>query len=300
MEFRSFDQIFQHAKETKVRKQLVVVAAESDHVLEAVTLAYNQGAIQPILVGDKKEIQRILKKLGAEHLNFEIISTNSKVESAQKAIDIINSGRGSSLMKGQIETSTILRTLFKKENGMRESPLASCLTICELESYHKILILTDAAINMYPNLEQKKLIIENAVNTMIKMGWECPKVGVLAATETVNEKMPESVDAYKLKSMNEQNIISNCIVEGPISLDIALNKESAEIKGFKSPVAGEADLLLYPDITAANIGSKTFGLSKRNKRATFVIGFKVPFILTSRGTSTEEKLRSILLSTVLN
>lgn len=302
MKLTSFEQILQLAKGSDKKNKLIVVAAESDHVLEAVILAYNKGIVEPILVGDKNKIQVILKKLKADELNLEIIPTSNNNESAVKSIELIKSGKGSSLMKGHIETSTILSNLLKRENSMRDSnsKLASCISICELESYHKLLVLTDPAINMYPDLERKKFIIENAVGAMRKLGWECPKVGVLAAVENVNDKMPETMDAYQLKLMNEKGIISNCIVEGPISIDIALEEESAKIKKFKSPVAGDADLLLYPNITAANIGSKTFGLSKRNKKATLVLGFKVPFILTSRGTSTEEKFRSILLASIAN
>jgi phosphate butyryltransferase len=157
-------------------------------------------------------------------------------------------------------------------------------------------ITTDGGMMMYPDLEQKKKIIENAVGVLHSLGYENPKVGVLAAVETVNPKMPESVDAGKLKEMNQNGEITGCIVEGPISYDLAMNKESAEIKGFVSPVAGDPDILIVPNITAGNILGKCLVYSAGAKMAGFIVGAKVPIVLTSRGSSSEEKYLSLVIS----
>ncbi len=149
---------------------------------------------------------------------------------------------------------------------------------------------------MYPDLEAKKSIIENAVDVFLKMGYDCPKVGVLAAVEVVNPKMPEAVDAAELKKMNQEGIIKNCIVEGPIAYDLAVNAESSVIKGYESPVAGDVDILVVPNITAGNILGKSLIYSGNAKMAGFVVGAKVPIVLTSRGATTEEKYLSLAIS----
>jgi phosphate butyryltransferase len=172
----------------------------------------------------------------------------------------------------------------------------SHVSIQEVPSYHKLLITTDGGMMMYPDLEQKKKIIENAVEVLHSLGYENPKVAVLAAVETVNPKMPESVDAGKLKEMNQNGEITGCIVEGPISYDIAMNKESGEIKGFVSPVAGDPDILIVPNITCGNILGKCLVYSAGAKMAGFIVGAKVPIVLTSRGSSSEEKYLSLVLS----
>ena len=184
-------------------------------------------------------------------------------------------------MKGKIQTSDLLRAVVNKEKGLRTGSVMSHLVIHELPTYHKLLAVTDGGMMMYPNVDEKKQIIENAVNTLIAMGYDEPKVAVLAAVETVNPKMPESVDAGILKEMNQRGEIKNCMVEGPISYDLTMSKESAEIKGFNSPVTGDADILIVPNITAGNILGKALVYSAGAKMAGFIVGAKVPIVLTS-------------------
>ena len=171
----------------------------------------------------------------------------------------------------------------------------SHFVINEIPNYHKLLVTTDGGMLMYPDLEQKKHIIENAVDTLISLGYDKPKVAVLAAVERVNPKMPETVDAAKLKEMNQSGAIINCIIDGPLSYDITMNKESAKIKGVDSQVCGDADILIVPNITTGNILGKCLVYSAGAKMAGFIVGAKVPIVLTSRGSSSEEKYLSLVL-----
>src|SRR5699024_7205537 len=183
-----------------------------------------------------------------------------------------------------------------KEKGIRTDRLMSHFAILEIPTYHKLLVITDGGMVMYPSLEEKKQIIQNAVDVMLSLDYKEPKIGVLTAVEKVNPKMPETVDAAELKKMNENGEIKNCIVEGPISYDLSMNKESAETKGFHSPVVGDVDILLTSNITAGNTLAKSLIYSGNSKMAGFIVGAKVPVVLTSRGSSTEEKYLSLVLS----
>ena len=176
----------------------------------------------------------------------------------------------------------------------------SHVVLHDIPGYHKLLAVTDGGMMMYPNLEEKRQIIENAVSTFKSMGYECPKVAVLTAVEKVNPNMPETLDADNLKKMNQENILKDCIVEGPISYDLAMSKESAEIKNFISPVTEDVDILMVPNITVGNILGKSLVYSAGAKMAGFIVGAKVPIVLTSRGSTAEEKYLSIVLSAAIN
>jgi phosphate butyryltransferase len=208
----------------------------------------------------------------------------------------VNEKKADLIMKGKIQTADLLRAVVDKERGLRTGSVMSHIAIHEVPSYHKLLAVTDGGMMMYPKLEEKKQIIENAVKTFIAMGYENPKVAVLAAVENVNPKMPETVEADALKMMNVKGEIKNCIIEGPISYDLTMSKESAEIKGFNSPVTGEVDILVVPNITAGNLLGKALIYSAGAKMAGFIVGAKVPIVLTSRGATAEEKYLSLVIS----
>jgi phosphate butyryltransferase len=220
----------------------------------------------------------------------------SDVLAAEKAVALVNENKADFIMKGKIQTADLLRAVVNKEKGLRTGRVMSHFVFDEVPSYHKLIVTTDGGMMTYPDLNQKKQIIENAVDVLRAMGYDKPKVAVLAAVEKVNPKMPESVDADMLKKMNQEGKIKNCIVEGPISYDLAISKKCAEIKGFKSPVAGDADILIVPNITAGNILGKCLICSAEGKMAGFIVGAKVPIGLTSRGSSAEEKYLSLVLS----
>jgi phosphate butyryltransferase len=199
-------------------------------------------------------------------------------------------------MKGKIDTHILLKEVVDKEKGLKKGELMSHLSMFDVPSYHKILVPVDGGMVAYPTLEQKKNIIENTVEALLGMGYTCPKVGVLACAEKVNPKMPEMVEADALKQMNLRGEIRNCIVDGPVSYDCAINKEAAAIKGFESEIAGDVDVLLAPNIHAGNIMGKMLAYTCGARMAGFVVGGKCPIVLTSRGASSEEKFLSIAVS----
>lgn len=296
MVIKNFDELIEKVCSFENKKKVAVVAAHDEHTLEAVFKARENNIVDPILIGDKAEINEILNK-NNYFLNDEyILDIKNESDAAYKAVELVNTNKADFIMKGKIQTADLLKAVVDKEKGFRTDRLMSHFVIQEIPSYHKLLVTTDGGMVMYPGLEEKKQIIQNAVNALISIGYEKPKVAVLAAVEKVNPKMPEAIDAAELKKMNEAGEIQNCIIEGPISYDLAMNKESATIKGFNSPVAGDADILVTPNITAGNILGKCLIYSANSKMAGFIVGAKVPIVLTSRGSSSEEKYLSLVLS----
>lgn len=296
MVFKNFNELIEKIQKDKSKKRVAVVAAHDEHTLQAVFRAKKDGIVDPILIGDKIKIKEILNEINVSINEDLIINVEGDVEAAMKAVELIHENKADFIMKGKIQTSDLLRAVVNKEKGLRTGNVMSHLVIFEIPSYHKLLAVTDGGMMMYPNLDEKKQILENAVKTFVAMGYEKPKVAVLAAVEQVNPKMPESVDADMLKKMNQSGEIKDCIVEGPISYDLAMSKESAELKGYYSPVTEECDILIVPNITAGNILGKALLYSAGAKMAGFIVGAKVPIVLTSRGASAEEKYLSLVLS----
>jgi len=294
--YNDFEQLVEKVKKFPTMKRVAVAAAEDEHTLEAVFMARSEGIVEPILVGNKERIKEIIKSLGESFQDENIYNANDVVESAELAVKLVNENKADFLMKGILETATLLKAVVNKETGLGTGKIMSHFVIQKIPSYHKMLVTTDGGMMMYPTLEQKKAILENAVDTLIAIGYDKPKVAILAAVEKVNPKMPETLDADALAKMNQNGEIKNCIVEGPLSFDIAIDKEIAQIKGFSSEVAGDADILIVPNITAGNILGKSLVVAAKAKMAGFIVGAKVPIVLTSRGSSSEEKYLSIVMS----
>lgn len=296
MEFKNFSELIKSVQVAQVKKRVAVVVAQDEHTLEAIFRASKDNIAEPILIGDSAKIKAIAAKLN-EHLDDgAIVEASTDAEAAQKAVELILENKADFIMKGKIQTADLLKAVINKERGLRTGKVMSHIAIHELPNYHKLLAVTDGGMMLTPNLDEKKQIIENAVSVFNSMGYENPKVAVLAAVESVNVKMPESVDGDALKTMNQEGEIGNCLVEGPISYDLTMNKESAQIKGYSSPITGDADIIVVPNITTGNILGKALVYSAGAKMAGFIIGAKVPIVLTSRGSSSEEKYLSIVLS----
>lgn len=225
-----------------------------------------------------------------------MISADTVDECLKTAVELIHSGQANALMKGKLETGQIMRAVVSKENGLRKGGLISVVGFFETERYHKLFAVSDMAVNTYPDLQGKKDILENAVRVFHAMGNDNPKVAVLAAVEKLNPKMPETVDADALKKMNESGEITGCTVEGPISFDIATSRQAAQIKGFDSPVAGDADILLVPDIVSGNILAKSLTGFGGAVTAGIVVGAAVPVILVPRSAEASDKYYSIALA----
>lgn len=295
MEFKNFQELIEKVQNNSSKKRVAVAAAHDEHTLEAVFRAVKDKLVEPVLIGNKEQIEEILKNLDIEYDLNSIVSTESDKEAAEKTVELINANKADFIMKGKLQTADLLKAVVDKEKGLRTGKVISHLAIMEVPAYHKLIAVTDGGMMMYPNAEEKKQILDSAVDVFLAMGYECPKVAVLAAVETVNPKMPEAVDADILKKMNQSGEIKNCIVEGPISIDLTFSKESAKIKGFDSPVTGEADILLVPNITTGNIMSKALIEMANATMAGMIVGAKVPIVLTSRGASSQEKYLSLVL-----
>ncbi len=294
---KSFQEMADAAKAMEKKTIVAVVEAQDAHTLEAVVTAKKDGMIEAMLIGNEEKIREILAQEGGDPADFTIVPTGSMEESLEKAVDAINSGKASAIMKGKLETGQFMKAIVKKENGMMAGGRISLIGLYEEPRlYHKLVSITDMGMNTYPDLEGKKDLINNAVKLLHALGIECPKVACLCAVEKMNPKMPETVDADALKKMNQAGEIPGCIVEGPISFDLAMKKSAAEIKGFDSPVAGDADLLLVPDITCGNVLTKCMTDYAGATTAGTILGAKCPVIVTSRSAAASDKYYSIALA----
>lgn len=292
---KSFEDLLELAK-VRGPKTLAVAAAEDKDVLMAVKSALEQGIIKPILVGDKEKIEEIAEDIGFDLSEIELIDKKEKADAARTATELVSSKKADILMKGLVDTATILKQVLDSEIGLRTDKVISHVAVFDIPTYHKVFMVTDAAMNIAPDLNQKKQIIENAVALAQSLDIETPKVAVIAAKESVSPKMIATVDAKALKEMYENGEIKNCIVDGPLALDNAVSKESARIKGIESEVAGDADILMVTDIDAGNVLYKSLTFLGNAKSAGLILGTSAPIVLTSRADNHEAKLNSIALS----
>ncbi|KGG80103.1 phosphate butyryltransferase [Caloranaerobacter azorensis H53214] len=295
---RGFEDVLRLAKE-RGPKTISVAAAQDKEVLIAIKQAKEMGIADAILVGDKERITQIADEIGMNLNDFEVIDLKDLKEASRKAVELVSSGKAHMVMKGLVDTSIILRAVLDEEIGLRTGKVLSHVAVFDVETYDKILFVTDAAMNIAPNLEQKKQIIENAVFVAHSLDIENPKVAVVCAKEKVNPKMPATVDAEKLEEMNKNGEITGCIVGGPFALDNAISKEAAKHKGIEHPVAGDADILLMPYIEAGNVLYKSLVFLSKAQNAGVIVGAKAPVVLTSRADSDSAKLNSIALGVLM-
>ena len=296
MKLTCFQDFVDEAKKMENKTIIAVVEAQDEHTLESVIEAANEGVMIPKLIGNSQKIKEMLAQFGADPTRYDVVSSAGVEESLQNAVDMIDSGQATAIMKGKLESSDFLKAIVKKDNGLLAGGQLSLAGFFTTERYHKLLAVSDMGLNTYPDLEGKKAIIENAVGMLNALGFDNPKVAVLTAVEKVNPKMPETVDAAALKKMNLDGEIKNCIIEGPISFDLATSAEAARIKGYESPVAGDADLLIVPDIVSGNILVKCLTGMAGALTAGTVLGSKVPIMFTSRSAETSDKYYSIALT----
>jgi phosphotransacetylase len=250
------------------------------------------GLIVPILVGPVAKIADIAKASGIDLSKFQIVDTPHSNASASKAVELIRNGSAQVLMKGSLHTDELMSAIVARETGLRTGRRLSHAFIMDVPTYHKVLIVTDGAINIAPTLEDKVDICQNAINLAIALGREKPKVAILAAVETVTSKMPATIDAAALCKMAERRQITGGILDGPLAFDNAISKQAAETKGIHSDVAGDPDILLAPDLEAGNILAKQLSFLARADSAGMVLGARVPVILTSRADSVRSRIAS--------
>ncbi len=251
-----------------------------------------KGLITPILVGPAAKINEVAKKSGIDISRARIIDVPHSHAAAAKAVELVRLGEAEVLMKGSLHTDELLGAVVAKEGGLRTKRRISHVFIMDVPTYHKVLIVTDAAINIAPTLEDKVDICQNAIDLAISLGLAAPKVAILAAVETVNSKMSATIDAAALCKMADRGQITGGVLDGPLAFDNAISKDAAKIKGIKSPVAGDPDILLAPDLEAGNILAKLLTFLAQADCAGLVVGARVPIILTSRADSVRTRIAS--------
>ncbi len=282
--------------ENKPIRRLVLAAAHDTQSLGAVLKAAANHIIQPILIGDEEEINKLASEGNYDLKGIRIINEPNIEKTSEMAVKMVHNGEADVLMKGKVGTSTLLRHILDKSWGLRTGNLLSHFAIFEVKTYHKLIAVTDVALNIAPNLKEKISIINNSVNCLNILGIDMPKVAVLGAVEMVNENMQATMDAALLSKMNQRDQIKNCIIDGPLAFDNAISLESAIHKGIKSEVAGDTDLLLMPDIEVGNVLYKSLVFFAKAKVASVILGASAPIVLTSRSDSEQAKYDSLLLA----
>jgi len=278
-------------------KALAPVTTAVAHPCEASALtgaveAAQAGLIKPILVGPAGKIKEIAKTAGLNLDNLELIDTPHSVAAATRAVALVREGRAEVLMKGSLHTDELLSAVVARDGGLRTGRRISHVFVMDVPTYHKVLIVTDAAINIAPTLEDKVDICQNAIDLAISLGLEKPKLAILAAVETVNSRMPATLDAAALCKMAERGQIKGGLLDGPLAFDNAISRQAAQTKGIRSEVAGDPDILLAPDLEAGNILAKQLSFLANADSAGLVLGARVPVILTSRADSVRSRIAS--------
>ena len=295
---KSFEELISKANQ-KTLKKVSVSNAQDEPVLQAVKAAKEQNIATAILVGDEAKIREIAASIDMDLTDFEIINEPDTEAAALKAVELVHNGKADILLKGLLETKTFLKSVLNKEVGLRTGKMLSHVCVFEIEGINRLLFFTDVAFNTYPTLADKVNIINNAVEVAHACGIECPKVAPLCAVETVNPKMQPTVDADNLTKMYEGGDFKGCQIYGPLSMDLAIDPEAAVHKGVTNPVAGHADIFLFPNIDAGNITYKILVRTAKVKIGNVLVGTSAPVVLTSRSDDFQTKLNSIALATVI-
>ena len=296
MTITKLDQMFEVLK-SKEKKRLVAAYAIDSHTIGAVSNAIDLGIVEATLVGDEETIRKVCKEEGIDVNKFKIVQEADETKAAALAVKLINDGEGNLLMKGAVTTDKYMRAILNKEKGlMNPGAILTHITVAENSGYHKLLIVGDVAIIPAPDFKQKLTICNYLINTAHALGISLPKVAIVAATEQVSVGMSACVDAAIIAKMADRGQIKGALIDGPLALDVALDKESAEIKKLKSEVAGDADCLLFPSIEAGNVFYKMHTKLCGGELGAIVVGARVPSILSSRGDSEKTKLYSIALA----
>ena len=295
---RSFNDVIKYAKE-RGPKIISVACSQDKEVLIAVDMAKKEGIANAILVGDIEKTKEIAKELNIDLDGYELIDEKDLAQASLKAVSLVSEGKADMVMTGLVDTAIILKAVLNKEVGLRTGNILSHVAVFDVKGYDRLFFITDAAMNLSPDLQGKKQIIENACVVAHALDIEEPKVAAICAKEKVNPKMQDTVDAKDLEEMCANGDIKGCIVGGPFALDNAVSEEAAKHKGMSHPIAGKADILLAPDIEAGNILYKSLVFFSETKNAGVIVGAKAPIILTSRADSEETKLNSIALGVLM-
>ncbi len=296
----TFDELLIEVKK-KPKKTIAVAMADEHEVLAAISHAHNEGIVDAVLVGDKESIIRTGKEINVDATQFDIVQADNENQSVVRAIQLVRERLADTLMKGRCSSATLLKGVLDKQHDVRTGKLLSHCAVLQIPKYHKLIFMSDGGMNIYPDLDAKVGIIDNSVACAQMLGIETPKVALIAAIEKVNYKsMPCTIDAAVLTKMNHRGQIKNCIIDGPMALDNAISKSACETKGIDSPVGGDADVLIMPNIESGNVFYKALSYFADTKTAGIVLGAKVPIIMTSRADSELTKFYSIAIGSSIS
>jgi len=295
---KTFDQLLKAAQKCPAKK-VAVAGAQDGEVLEAVKLCRENQIADAVLVGDSPRINALALEHKIDLTGYEVIHEPNIDEAVKRAVLLVHTGKADMVMKGAVQTPVVLKAVLDKNIGLRTGRVLSHVAVFESPGYDRLMLMTDAGMNIMPTFEQKVDMVNNAVSVAKALNISKPKVAAIAGLELVNPDMPSTVDAALLAKMGERGQIRDCIIDGPLSLDLALSKESARAKGVSGPVAGEADILLLANIDAANVLYKALVFLGGAKITGLVVGAKAPVILTSRADSHDAKLVSVALGVLM-
>lgn len=295
MVYKNFEELKENVLASSLCVYCAVVFPHDPYSMEAILRAYNDGMIKPIFIGDRKIITKLLKEQSRDTSEFSIYDIPYEDSAIALAIDMVHGEDAQCIMKGTITTRKFMKELLRRENRFSDGNVVSLLSFLNISNYHKIVAFTDTGIIPHPNLMQKKMILENAVEFLHTMGISMPKVAVLSPSDSPDATLPESIDAAALERMNRDGIISGCTVCGPITFDAALSEEAAKRKNYNNDVAGDVDLLVFPSLASASFASKAITFVTNQSPGTIMLGTKVPVVLCSRSSSAETKYLGICL-----
>lgn len=300
MKIEKISDIYEVLKTNEHKKRLVVAYANDSHSIEAVYQAVKTGLISAILIGDSKVIDKVCAENGYDTGFFRVVHEPNDVKGAEKAVEMIRNGDADIIMKGLVSTDKYMRAILHKERGLVvPNAVLSHVVVMQCPSYHKLLTVSDVAVIPNPDLTQKKAMIKYVTATVRVLGVERPKIALVTPTEQVLPKVPSTVDAAISSKMGERGQITDALIEGPMALDVAIDREAAEIKGMLSEVAGDADGLIFSNLDAGNVFYKTNTKICKSKQGCVLMGAMVPSVLSSRGDDVETKLNSIALAALL-
>lgn len=280
-------------------KKIALAVSEEESALRAVKRARDEGIAEVILVGSQDKIKAVASGIGWDLSGIKIVDAPEAAQAAIETVKLVKTGQADIVMKGLLHTDVLLKAVLDKDVGLRTGKLLSHVFLLEIPAYHKLLIISDCAMNIAPTLEEKKCILQNAIDLAVCIGIEKPKVAIVAAVEEVNPKMPTTLDAAILSKMADRKQIKNAIVDGPLAFDNSISRRAAEEKGIQSPVAGDADIILVPHVEAGNILYKALNYFAGAKSAGIIMGAMAPVVLTSRADTEESKFFSIALAAAI-
>jgi phosphate butyryltransferase len=297
---RCFEQLLALVNKNKEKRILAIASAEGKEIIQAAKMATEKDILSPIFIGNKEKIEKICEEVDFDLGKVEIVDEKDINKTSEIAVELVKNKKADILMKGKVDTKSLLKAVLDKEKGLRAGKLLSHIAVVEVKNYPKLMLVTDGGMNINPDVNQKIEILKNAIDVAHRLGIANPRISVLAAVETVNPDMPETIDASVITKMGERGDLGEVIIDGPVAFDIAIDKKSAQVKGVDSLVAGETDIFLVPNISAGNIMVKALIYLSDAKVGGIVVGGGVPIVLLSRSDSKETKLYSMALGAMVS